>query len=84
MKVMQDELTGLRHFEISAKEWFDKSKFSKNAEDIIAWKLAETFTKEELRGLIKIDTKKIEKKFVDLVAERMVNDFLNKGRNHEQ
>lgn len=46
------------------------------AEDIIARKLAETFTEEELRKLIKIDIKRIEEKVVEKVAEKVVEKCL--------
>ena len=67
---------GERVFAISDREWFDEISFGMKAEDIIARKLADTFTDKELRKLVKIDMKKIEKKVVDMIAERVVDSCM--------
>jgi len=64
---------GLRTFTVSDYEWFDRMAFGQKAEEIIAWKLAESFTDEELQKLVKIDMKKVEKMVVEKIAERVVN-----------
>ena len=64
---------GLRTFTVSDYEWFDRMTFGQKAEEIIAWKLAESFTDEELQKLVKVDMKKVEKMVVEKIAERVVN-----------
>ena len=64
---------GLRTFTVSEYEWFDRTAFGQKAEEIIAWKLAESFTDEELQKLVNIDMKKVEKMVVEKIAERVVN-----------
>jgi len=46
------------------------------AEDIIARRLADTFTDRELRKLVKIDMKKVEKKVVEMIAGRVVDSCM--------
>jgi hypothetical protein len=65
-----------RTFVIEDREWFDRMVIGEKAEEIVAWKLAETFTKEELRKLIKVDMKKVEKMVVEKIAEKVVDKFL--------
>lgn len=67
---------GERVFAISDSEWFDELTFGRKAEDIIARNLAETFTDRELRKLVKIDMKKVERKVVDMIAERVVESCM--------
>ena len=62
-----------RTLTINDREWFDRTSFGQKAEEIIAWKLAESFTDEELQKLVKIDMKKVEKMVVEKIAERVVN-----------
>lgn len=64
---------GLRTFTVSDDEWFDRMAFRQKAEEIIAWKLAGSFTDEELQKLVKIDMKKVEKIVVEKIAERVVD-----------
>jgi len=64
---------GLRTFTVSDYEWFDRTAFGQKAEEFIAWKLAESFTDEELQKLVKVDMKKVEKMVVEKIAERVVN-----------
>lgn len=71
-----DSDKGLRTFTVSDNEWFDRTAFGQKAEDIIAWKLADTFTDEELQKLVKIDMKKVERKVVEMIAERVVNMYI--------
>ena len=54
------------------------------AEDIIAQKLADTLTDEELRKLVKIDMKRIEEKVVDMIAERVVESCMKSSASREQ
>lgn len=68
-----DSSEGLRTFAISDHEWFNKTSFGQRAEEIIAQKLAESFTDEELQKLVKIDMKKVERKVVEMIAERVVD-----------
>ena len=65
-----------RTFVIEGREWYDRMAIGQKAEEIIAWKLAETFTEEELRRLIKVDIKKVEKMVVEKIAEKVVNKCL--------
>lgn len=67
---------GERVFAISDSEWFDELTFGRKAEEIIARNLAETFTDRELRKLVKIDMKKVERKVVDMIAERVVESCM--------
>lgn len=64
---------GERILRVSEYEWFDRTAFGQKAEEIIALKLAESFTDEELQNLVKIDMKKVEKMVVEKIAERVVN-----------
>ena len=75
MKTLTSEY-GERVFAISDREWFDELTFGRKAEEIIAQKLAETFTDGELRKLVKIDMKKVERKVVDMIAERVVDSCM--------
>lgn len=75
MKALTNEY-GERVFAISDREWYDELSFGMKAEDIIARKLADTFTDKELRKLVKIDMKKIEKKVVDMIAEKVVDSCM--------
>lgn len=65
-----------RIFSIGEEEWFDRLSFKQKAEEIIAYKLAETFTDEELKKLVKIDIKKVEKLVVEKIAEKVVDECL--------
>ena len=67
---------GERVFAISDREWLDELTIGMRAEDIIAQKLADTLTDEELRKLVKIDMKRIEEKVVDMIAERVVESCM--------
>lgn len=75
MLTSMDELNR-RTFVIEDHEWFNREAVGMKAEEIIAWKLAETFTEEELRKLIKVDMKKVEKKVVEKIAEKVVDKCL--------
>ena len=75
MLASMDEL-GRRRFVIEDSEWFVREKIGLKAEEIIAWKLAETFTEEELRRLVKVDMKKVEKMVVEKIAEKVVDKCL--------
>lgn len=75
---------GERVFAISDKEWFDELTFGMKAEDIIAKKLADTFTDKELRKLVKIDMKKVEKRVVEMVAERVVDSCMKSSAFKEE
>jgi hypothetical protein len=75
MKMSMNE-PNKRTFVIEDREWFDRMVIGEKAEEIIAWKLAETFTKEELRKLIKVDMKKVEKKVIEKIAEKVVDRCL--------
>lgn len=66
-----------RTFVIEDGEWFVREAIGLKAEEIIAWKLAETFTEEELRRLVKVDMKKVEKMVVEKIAEKVVDKCLN-------
>lgn len=72
MKIAESD-NGQRIFTVSEYEWFDRTAFGQKAEEIIAWKLAESFTDEELQKLVNIDMKKVEKMVVEKIAERVVN-----------
>lgn len=65
-----------RTFVIEDGEWFVREAIGLKAEEIIAWKLADTFTEEELRKLIKVDMKKVEKMVVEKLAEKVVDKYL--------
>lgn len=67
---------GGRTFTVSNYEWFNGTAFGQKAEEIVAWKLAESFTDEELQKLVKIDMKKVEKLVVEKIAERVVNRYM--------
>ena len=75
MKTLTSEY-GERVFAISDREWFDELTIGMRAAEIIAQKLADTLTDEELRKLVKIDMKKIEEKVVDMIAERVVESCM--------
>ena len=75
---------GERVFAISDREWFDELTIGMRAEDIIAQKLADTLTDEELRKLVKIDMKRIEEKVVDMIAERVVESCMKSSAFREQ
>lgn len=75
---------GERVFAISDSEWFNELTFGRKAEEIIAQKLAETFTDKELRKLVKIDMKKVEKKVVDMIAERVVESCMKSSAFREK
>ena len=84
MKALANEY-GERVFAISDREWLDELTIGMRAEDIIAQRLADTLTDEELRKLVKIDMKKIEEKVVDMIAERVVESCMKSSafREHE-
>ncbi len=73
MRAIKSNEKGLRTFTVSDDEWFDRMAFRQKAEEIIAWKLAESFTDEELQKLVKIDMKKVEKMVVERITERVVD-----------
>lgn len=75
MKALTSEY-GERVFAINDREWLDELTIGMRAEDIIAQKLADTLTDDELRKLVKIDMKKIEEKVVDMIAERVVESCM--------
>lgn len=80
-----DSRDGLRTFAVSDQEWFNRTTFGQRAEEIIARKLADSFTDEELQKLVKIDMKKVEKMVVEMIAERVVNECLkNKAFKGEE
>ena len=83
MKALTSEC-GERVFAISDREWLDELTIGMRAEDIIAQKLADTLTDEELRKLVKIDMKKIEEKVVDMIAERVVESCMKSSASREQ
>ena len=83
MKALANEY-GERVFAISDREWFDESTFGRKAEEIIAQRLADTLTDEELRKLVKIDMKKIEEKVVDMIAERVVESCMKSNAFREK
>ena len=82
MKTLTSEY-GERVFAISDREWLDELTIGMRAEDIIAQKLADTLTDEELRKLVKIDMKKIEEKVVDMIAERVVESCMKSSAFNE-
>lgn len=75
MKTLKNEY-GERVFAISDRDWFNEFIVGARAEDIIARKLADTFTDNELRKLVKIDMKKVEKRVVEMIAERVVDSCM--------
>jgi len=83
MKALANEY-GERVFAISDREWLDELTIGMRAEDIIAQRLADTLTDEELRKLVKIDMKKIEEKVVDMIAERVVESCMKSSAFREQ
>ena len=83
MKALANEY-GERVFDISDREWLDELTIGMKAEDIIAQKLADTLTDEELRKLVKIDMKKIEEKVVDMIAERVVESCMKSSAFREK
>lgn len=83
MKALANEY-GERVFAISDREWLDELTIGMRAEDIIAQKLADTLTDEELRRLVKIDMKKIEEKVVDMIAERVVESCMKSSAFREK
>ena len=83
MKALANEY-GERVFDISDREWLDELTIGMRAEDIIAQKLADTLTDEELRKLVKIDMKKIEEKVVDMIAERVVESCMKSSAFREE
>ena len=83
MKELASEY-GERVFAINDREWLDELTIGMRAEDIIAQKLADTLTDEELRKLVKIDMKKIEEKVVDMIAERVVESCMKSSAFREK
>ena len=83
MKPLTSEC-GERVFDISDREWLDELTIGMRAEDIIAQKLADTLTDEELRKLVKIDMKKIEERVVDMIAERVVESCMKSSAFKEE
>ena len=83
MKSLVNEY-GERVFAINDREWLDELTIGMRAEDIIAQKLADTLTDEELRKLVKIDMKKIEEKVVDMIAERVVESCMKSSAFREE
>ena len=83
MKLLTSEY-GERVFAISDSEWFDELTFGRKAEEIIAKRLADTLTDEELRKLVTIDMKKIEGRVVDMIAERVVESCMKSSAFREQ
>ena len=64
---------GERTFTVSDKEWFYSAVIGEKTEELIARKLAGSFTDEELQKLVKIDMKKVEKMVVEMIAKRVVD-----------
>ena len=83
MKTLTSEY-GERVFAINDREWLDELTIGMRAEDIIAQRLADTLTDEELRKLVKIDMKKIEEKVVDMIAERVVESCMKSSAFKEK
>lgn len=83
MKALANEY-GERVFAISDREWFNELIIGERAEDIIAQKLADTFTNEELQKLVKIDMKKIERKVVEMIAEKVVDSCMKSNAFREK
>ena len=83
MKSLTSEC-GERVFAINDREWLDELTIGMRAEDIIAQKLADTLTDEELRKIVKIDMKKIEEKVVDMIAERVVESCMKSSAFKEK
>ena len=83
MKASANEY-GERVFAISDREWLDELTLGMKAEDIIARKLADTFTDKELQKLVKIDMKKVERKVVDMIAERVVESCMKSSAFKEK
>ena len=83
MKALANEY-GERVFAISDREWFDELTFGMKAEDIIARRLADTFTDRELRKLVKIDMKKVERKVVEMIAEKVVDSCMKSNAFREK
>ena len=83
MKALANEY-GERVFAISDREWLDELTIGMRAEDIIAQRLADTLTDEELRKLVKIDMKKIAEKVVDMIAERVVESCMKSNAFREK
>lgn len=83
MKVSTSEY-GERVFAISDREWLDELTLGMKAEDIIARKLADTFTDKELRKLVKIDMKKVERKVVEMIAEKVVDSCMKSSAFKEK
>ena len=83
MKALANEY-GERVFAISDREWLDELTIGMRAEDIIAQRLADTLTDEELRKFVKIDMKKIEEKVVDMIAERVVESCMKSSAFREK
>ena len=83
MKTLTSEY-GERVFAINDREWLDELTIGMKAEDIIAQRLADTLTDEELRKLVKIDMKKIEEKVVDMIAERVVESCMKSSAFKEK
>ena len=83
MKALANEY-GERVFAISDREWLDELTIGMRAEDIIAQRLADTLTDEELRKFVKIDMKKIEEKVVDMIAERVVESCMKSNAFREK
>ena len=83
MKALANEY-GERVFAISDREWLDELTIGMRAEDIIAQRLADTLTDEELRKFVKIDMKKIEEKVVDMIAESVVESCMKSSAFREK
>lgn len=83
MKASANEY-GERVFAISDSEWFNELTFGRKAEEIIARKLADTFTDKELRKLVKIDMKKVERKVVEMIAEKVVESCMKSSAFKEK
>lgn len=83
MKALASEY-GERVFAINDREWLDELTIGMRAEDIIARRLADTLTDEELRKLVKIDMEKIEERVVDMIAERVVESCMKSSASREQ
>lgn len=83
MKALANEY-GERVFAISDREWFDELTFGRKAEEIIAQRLADTFTDRELRKLVKIDMRKVEKKVVEMIAGRVVDSCMKSSAFREK
>lgn len=74
----------VHHFTIDNREWLNREKFEDIAEEEIASRLAQTFTTEELRNLVKIDMEKVQERVIEKIADRVVDRCVNDKRFFER